>query len=172
MAASVSLPEANLVPLQPPLAAQLDATGVVDQVSTGVTLPVPEAGLAVKVMVPAVCARANVPNNINDSAQDIFESLCIPQLLSHAEAEGFWRWPKSWDAVQPRGADPQICGRARLSQIEEFAGESHRGAHARAKVLCSGRAFPLARLLAHGDEMKPRRGAPVKTPARHDIFRR
>ena len=32
------------------------ATGEVDQVSTGVTLPVPEVVLAVKVMVPAVCA--------------------------------------------------------------------------------------------------------------------
>ena len=58
MAARVSEPDANLVPLHPPLAVQLDATGVVDHVSLGITLPVPDVGLAVKVMVPAVCAFA------------------------------------------------------------------------------------------------------------------
>src|SRR5215510_9886357 len=56
MVASVSLPEANLVPLHAPLAVQLDATGDVDQVSTGVRLPVAVVWLAVKLMVPAVCA--------------------------------------------------------------------------------------------------------------------
>ena len=40
IAARVSLPEANFVPLQAPPATQLEATGVVDQVSTGTRLPV------------------------------------------------------------------------------------------------------------------------------------
>jgi hypothetical protein len=56
IAGRVSVPDANLVPLQAPLAVQLVATGVVDQVSTGVRLPVADVLLAVKVMVPAVCA--------------------------------------------------------------------------------------------------------------------
>jgi hypothetical protein len=52
--AAVSLPEANFVPLQPPLAEQLEATGEVDQVSTGVALPLAEPGFADRFRVPAV----------------------------------------------------------------------------------------------------------------------
>src|SRR5262245_17658470 len=51
---SVSVPDANLLPLQPPLAAQLVATGDVDQVSTGARLPVAVVWFAEKLMVPAV----------------------------------------------------------------------------------------------------------------------
>jgi hypothetical protein len=54
MVATVSLPDANLVPLQPPLAVQLVATGEVDQVRTGAKLAVDDVLFAVKVMVPAV----------------------------------------------------------------------------------------------------------------------
>ena len=46
MVASVCVPEAALVPDQPPLAVQLVATGLVDQVSTGAKLPVAEVLLA------------------------------------------------------------------------------------------------------------------------------
>jgi len=77
MLASVSLPEANLVPLHAPLAAQLEATGVVDQVSFGVRLPVADVWFALKVMEPAVCAWAKVPSNSRGSAKKAFESLCI-----------------------------------------------------------------------------------------------
>ena len=54
MVASVSLPEANLVPLQPPLATQLDATGDVDHVSTGANALEEEVLFAVSVTVPAL----------------------------------------------------------------------------------------------------------------------
>jgi hypothetical protein len=67
--AKVSLPEANLVPLQPPPAVQLVATGEVDQVSTGAKLAVEEILLEVKVMVPAVWAWAIEPNNSSGSAR-------------------------------------------------------------------------------------------------------
>jgi hypothetical protein len=50
----VWLPEAALVPDQPPLARQLVATGLVDQVRTGARLPVAEVRLAVSVTTPAV----------------------------------------------------------------------------------------------------------------------
>ena len=55
-AVNVWVPDAALVPDQPPLAVQLAAAGVVDQVSFGVTLPDPLDGLALKVTTPAVCA--------------------------------------------------------------------------------------------------------------------
>jgi hypothetical protein len=77
IAASVSLPEANLVPLHPPLARQLVATGVVDQVNTGTRLPVAEVCFAVKVTVPAVCACAAAPNNSSGSARSAYLNLCI-----------------------------------------------------------------------------------------------
>jgi hypothetical protein len=51
---SVWAPEAALVPDQPPLAVQLVATGLVDQVRRGVISPVAEVALAVSVTVPAV----------------------------------------------------------------------------------------------------------------------
>ena len=87
MVATVSLPEANLVPLHAPLAVQLEATGVVDHVSTGVRLPVAEVWFAVKLMVPAVCAWAKVPSSSKGSARKAFESLCIFQpVASDAEA--------------------------------------------------------------------------------------
>jgi hypothetical protein len=54
IAGSVSLPDANLVPPQPPRAVQLEATGDVDQVSTGTKRPVAEVWFAVKLMLPAV----------------------------------------------------------------------------------------------------------------------
>ncbi len=69
MAATVSEPDANLVPLHPPLAVQLEATGEVDHVSRGVTLPVPDVGLAVKVMVPAAWAFEAVAQRIRGSAR-------------------------------------------------------------------------------------------------------
>jgi hypothetical protein len=68
MAVSVWFPDAAFVPDHPPLAVQLVATGLVDQVSLGVTLPVPLLGLAVNVTVPAVCACA-APANIPMRAQ-------------------------------------------------------------------------------------------------------
>src|SRR6187431_2127565 len=49
-------PEAALVPDQPPLAVQLVATGLVDQVRRGVISPVAEVELALSVTVPAVWA--------------------------------------------------------------------------------------------------------------------
>ena len=52
IAASVWVPEAAFVPDQPPLAVQLCATGLVDQVSTGAKLPVAEVLLALSVTTP------------------------------------------------------------------------------------------------------------------------
>ena len=87
MVASVSVPEANFVPLQAPLAVQLVATGEVDQVSTGAKPVEDEVRFAVKVMVPAVCACAKVPNNSSGSARSAYETLCIFQpIASNAEA--------------------------------------------------------------------------------------
>ena len=85
--ASVSEPEANFVPLHAPLAVQVDATGDVDQVSTGAKPVDEEVRFAVKVMVPAVWACANEPNNNSDSAKEAYETLCILQpIASDAEA--------------------------------------------------------------------------------------
>src|SRR5689334_8057818 len=87
MVASVSLPEANLVPLHAPLAVQLEATGVVDQVSTGVRLPVAEVWFAVKLMVPALCACAHEASTSRGRARKAIVSLCIFQpIASDAEA--------------------------------------------------------------------------------------
>jgi hypothetical protein len=58
MTGNVTVPEAALVPDQPPLARQLVATGLVDQVSTGTRLPVADVELARSVTTPAVCACA------------------------------------------------------------------------------------------------------------------
>src|SRR5688500_13729383 len=58
MAGNVMVPEAACVPDQPPLARQLLATGLVDQVSTGTRLPVADVELARNVTMPAVCACA------------------------------------------------------------------------------------------------------------------
>jgi hypothetical protein len=80
MVASVSLPEANFEPLQSPLAVQPEATGEVDQVRTGVRLPVAEVWLAVKVMVPAVCARAKLPSNNRDNANTAWDRFFIMKL--------------------------------------------------------------------------------------------
>ena len=68
MADRVSEPDANLVPLHAPLAVQLEATGVVDHVSLGTTLPVPEVGLEEKLMVPAVWAFAPAAHRMRESA--------------------------------------------------------------------------------------------------------
>jgi hypothetical protein len=87
MVGSVSLPEANFVPVQPPLAAQLEATGEVDQVSTGAKLVVDEVLFAVNVMVPAVCACAKEASSSKGSAQRAFKILCMFQpVASDAEA--------------------------------------------------------------------------------------
>src|SRR5215467_6162483 len=74
---SVSLPDANFVPLQPPLAVQLVATGDVDHVSTGVRLPVAVVWLPEKLMVPAVCACASEASSISGRANSPYETLCI-----------------------------------------------------------------------------------------------
>jgi len=85
--ANVSVPEANLVPLQAPLAVQLEATGVVDQVSTGARLPVAEVLFAVKLMVPAVCAWASDPMTSKGNNMNPCVNLCIFQpVASDAEA--------------------------------------------------------------------------------------
>jgi hypothetical protein len=66
---------------------QLVATGEVDQVSTGAKPVDEEVRFAVKVMVPAVCACANEPNNSSGSAKRAYETLCIFQpIASSAEA--------------------------------------------------------------------------------------
>ena len=75
--ARVSLPDANLVPLHPPLAVQLEATGDVVHVSTGTRLPVAEVLLAVNVIVPAVWAWANEPSNRSGRANEANMNLCI-----------------------------------------------------------------------------------------------
>ena len=75
--ARVSLPDANLVPLHPPLAVQLEATGDVDHVSTGTRLPVAEVLFAVNVTVPAVCACAIEPNNNIGRARNAYLNLCM-----------------------------------------------------------------------------------------------
>jgi hypothetical protein len=51
MDASVWFPDAALAPDQPPLAVQLCAAGLVDQVRTGTRLPVAEVWLAWSVTV-------------------------------------------------------------------------------------------------------------------------
>jgi len=60
MSGNVTVPEAALVPDQPPLARQLVATGLVDQVNTGTRLPVADVELARSVTTPAVCACATL----------------------------------------------------------------------------------------------------------------
>src|SRR6185436_11449800 len=85
---SVSLPEANLVPLHAPLAVQLDATGEVDQVSTGVSDPVAEVWLAVKLIVPAVCACATEPSRASDSVSSAHVSFCMPASVRIGHAGG------------------------------------------------------------------------------------
>src|SRR5688572_3628570 len=103
MAGKVSVPEANLVPLQAPLAVQLDATGVVDQVRTGVRLPVAEVLLAVNVMLHAVCAWAIEANNSIGSAKIAYETLCMihPLAWKGAEAASSRRWGNHRD-LRPR----------------------------------------------------------------------
>jgi hypothetical protein len=65
MAGRVTVPETALVPDQPPLARQLDATGVVDHVSTGTVLPTADVVFARSVTTPAVCAcAADAPRSI------------------------------------------------------------------------------------------------------------
>jgi len=107
MVASVSLPDANFVPLQLPLAVQPEATGVVDHVSTGTRLPAAEVWFAVKVIVPAVCASASEPNNNIGRARSANLNLCIWLDQSRlSKAEGFRRRRKCRDAavVQGRGS--------------------------------------------------------------------
>jgi hypothetical protein len=77
MVASVSLPDANFVPLQPPPATQLVATGEVDHVRTGTRLPVADVLFAVKVIVPALCACASAPINSSGRAKKACLNLCI-----------------------------------------------------------------------------------------------
>src|SRR5689334_1688734 len=78
MVVIVCEPDAALVPDQPPLAVQLVATGFVDQVSLGVTLPVPLLGLAVSETVPAVCAwAAPASAHISATLQPMYLALCL-----------------------------------------------------------------------------------------------
>jgi hypothetical protein len=69
MVDSVCEPDANLVPLHPPLATQLVAAGVVDHVSTGTRLPTAADLFTVKVTVPAVCACATWASNSSGIAR-------------------------------------------------------------------------------------------------------
>src|SRR6185295_1786633 len=104
MVARVSLPEANLVPLQPPLALQLLATGEVDQVSTGARLPVADVLFAEKLMVPAVWACAAAANASRGSTLSAFRSMCIFQSVKcRGKALGFRRLRECWDARAARG---------------------------------------------------------------------
>src|SRR4051812_19289973 len=155
MVATVSLPEANLVPLQAPLAVQLEATGVVDQVSTGVRLPVAEVLFAVKLMVPAVCAWARDPSTSRGSARKACVNLCIFQpITSDAGAGSFRRRRQCWDA---RVARPRRCSklRRRATVAKRRIAATRRGwTHSSREKLadtpalpanpsCSGKNFPV-----------------------------
>src|SRR5262245_31733056 len=79
MVDSVWEPLAAFVPDQPPPAMQLRAAGVVDQVSTGVRLPVAEVRFARKVTTPAGCACAADQRNETNSKED---RASFPELMT------------------------------------------------------------------------------------------
>src|SRR5690349_19570955 len=87
MVASVWVPEAAFVPDQPPLAVQLCATGLVDQVSTGVRLPVADVLLALSVTTPAVCALAAPAPKRNRTSKEIADWTRMKNVLHESEFE-------------------------------------------------------------------------------------
>src|SRR5690348_2348172 len=90
MVESVCVPEAAFVPDQPPLAVQLWATGLVDQVRTGVRLPVAEVLLAFSVTTPAVCALAAPAPKRNRTNKEAIVWMRMKNDL-HESVKRTWR---------------------------------------------------------------------------------
>ena len=90
MADKVCVPDAALVPDQPPLALQLVAVGLVDQVSRGVSVLFADVGLTLRFTTPAVCALAAPVIIINALAIELavrtFLSMTAPAMAINTEA--------------------------------------------------------------------------------------